>query len=143
MNKQLQIKSLKEITLERYQEIIEIVSKIDRNDVEDELVTLAAIFGYFHGWMSRAKFELDSAVNRLETYSAALRTELRKESKKSVEAVKDEAGSREEIKELNNDIVDCEHIYNLLKGICQTMDTKKDMLIQLSANRREEVKINR
>jgi len=35
-----------------------------------------------------------------------------------------------------------EEIYGLMKGICSTLDHKKDMLVQLSANKRQEIKLH-
>lgn len=141
-NPKIKATNLESLTLEQYHDIVAELSAIDRNRIEDELEHFPAYFSYYYGLMVRSKKNVDQAIIALESYRSTLKNELRKAGKRTVDALNDEVNSIQEIQELNNTVSKNEEIYGLMKGICSTLDHKKDMLVQLSANKRQEIKLH-
>ena len=141
-NPKIKAANIDSMTLELYQETVEALSRIDRNHIEDELEHFPAYYSYYYGLMVRAKKNLDSANISLESYRSVLKTEIRKGGKKTVDALNDEVNAMNEVVDLYNLVSKNEEIYGLMKGICSTLDHKKDMLVQLSANKRQEIKLH-
>lgn len=141
-NPKIKATNLEALTLEQYHDIVAELSAIDRNRIEDELEHFPAYFSYYYGLMVRSKKNVDQAIIALESYRSTLKNELRKAGKRTVDALNDEVNSIQEIQELNNTVSKNEEIYGLMKGICSTLDHKKDMLVQLSANKRQEIKLH-
>jgi hypothetical protein len=131
-----------EITLEIYNEICsELLSIGNRTNVSDELSEIPAQFSYYHGIMIRSKRLLDNAVDAFEQYKAGARTEKRKEGKLTAVAGEDFVNSLASTSVLNKEIQNRQEIYGYAKGICSSLEMKKDMLVQLSANNRMETKL--
>lgn len=141
-NPKIKTSNLEALTLEQYHDVVAELSAIDRNRIEDELEHFPAYFSYYYGLMVRSKKNVDQAIIALESYRSTFKNEIRKGGKKTVDALNDEVNSLQEVQELNNTVSKNEEIYGLMKGICSTLDHKKDMLVQLSANKRQEIKLH-
>ena len=84
-----------------------------------------------------------------ESYESAIkdvgqvaRTTKRSEGVKlTAVAAEDYVQSLELTGELNNEVRRLKEGYGYAKGICSTLEMKKDMLVQLSANSRQESKL--
>jgi len=128
-----------------YQHVITVISKVARepNMAADQLSNISSQYGYYYGIMIRAKRLLDNAVETLESFKAESRT-LKRESgvKLTVAAAEDHVNSLKETFELTSEITRLKESYGYAKGICNSLEMKKDMLIQLSANSRQEYKLN-
>ena len=136
-------KDLDNLDIDKYHAIVAELSQIDRNHIESELETITTVYGYYYGLMVRAERLFNESVTHLDTFRATRKSMLRAESKKTVDALNDLVNSEPDVEELNKVVAKNEEIYNLMKGITYTLGYKKDMLIQLSANRREEIKLHR
>lgn len=148
-NPKIKPNNLESLDLEKYIEIVEELSKINREDIEDELTQFSAYFSYYYGLQVKAKRNLDKAVFALDNYRSGVKTDIRKTttrldsgSKLTVEALNDMVNSKDDVKDLNSEVSRNEEIYGLMKGICLTLEHKKDMLVQLSANKRQEIKLH-
>lgn len=141
-NPKIKATNLESLTLEQYHDVVAELAAIDRNRIEDELEHFPAYFSYYYGLMVRSKKNVDQAIIALESYRSTFKNEIRKAGKKTVDALNDEVSSLQEVQELNNVVSKNEEIYGLMKGICSTLDHKKDMLVQLSANKRQEIKLH-
>jgi hypothetical protein len=137
----LSLKDLDNLTLETYLDIVQGISKIQSDHVVLELEGFPSEYSYYYGLMVRSKKSLDQAVNALENYRSCYKNESRKAGKKTVEALNDEVNCQPDCVELTKEVVRRDEIHGLMKGICNTLSYKKDMLVQLSANKREEAKI--
>jgi hypothetical protein len=137
----ISISALDTLDLSTYLDVVKEISRINREHVDIELETFAAEYSYYYGLMVRSKRNLDEATNTAENYRSCYKNESRKAGKKTVEALNDEVNCQKDCVELNKDVVRKEEIHGLMKGICNTLSYKKDMLVQLSANKREEAKI--
>ena len=139
----LDFTNLIDLDIQRYHEIVAELSKIDRERIEDELDTLSGIYGYYYGLLARANRLLDGAIQARDSYRSAKKNELRKlPGKNTVESLNDQLNADSDAKQLDIEVADIQEIYSLVKGICSTLENKKDMLVQLSANKRQEIKLH-
>ena len=132
------------ITQESYESAIKDVGQVarDPNEVANQLREISALYGYYYGVMIKAKRLLDNAEDTLENYKASARTDKRSEGVKlTAVAAEDYVQSLELTGELNNEVRRLKEGYGYAKGICSTLEMKKDMLVQLSANSRQESKL--
>ena len=132
------------ITQESYERTIENIGRVarDPNEVANQLREISALYGYYYGIMIKAKRLLDNAEDALENYKASARTSKRGEGVKlTAVAAEDYVQSLELTGELNNEVRRLKEGYGYAKGICSTLEMKKDMLVQLSANSRQESKL--
>ncbi len=132
------------ITQESYETAIKNVGQVarDPNEVANQLREISALYGYYYGVMIKAKRLLDNAEDALENYKASARTSKRSEGVKlTAVAAEDYVQSLELTGELNNEVRRLKESYGYAKGICSTLEMKKDMLVQLSANSRQESKL--
>mgnify|MGYP006407556485 CR=1 FL=1 len=127
------------ITHTLYNEICEELMII--GDVATELSEIPVQFSYYHGIMVKSKRLLDDVVDRFEQYKSGVRTEKRKEGKLTAVAGEDFVNSLANTATLNNEVQIRQEIYGYAKGICNSLEMKKDMLVQLSANSRQEIKL--
>ena len=132
------------ITQESYESAIKEVGQVarDPNEVANQLREISALYGYYYGVMIKTKRLLDNAEDALENYKASARTSKRSEGiKLTAVAAEDYVQSLELTGELNNEVRRLKEGYGYAKGICSTLEMKKDMLVQLSANSRQESKL--
>ena len=132
------------ITQEAYETAIKNVGQVarDPHEVANQLREISALYGYYYGVMIKAKRLLDNAEDTLENYKASARTSKRGEGVKlTAVAAEDYVQSLELTGELNNEVRRLKESYGYAKGICSTLEMKKDMLVQLSANSRQESKL--
>ena len=133
------------LTHDIYDDVVSVVSTVarDPDKAADQLSYISSQYGYYYGIMIRAKRLLDNAVEALESFKAEARTSKRNSGVKlTVAAAEDHVNSLEETFELNSEINRLKEGYGYAKGICNSLEMKKDMLIQLSANSRQEIKLN-
>ena len=131
------------ITLETYEDTVKEMGQVarDPNEVADQLREISALYGYYYGIMIKAKRLLDNAEDALENYNASARTDKRSDGVKlTAIAAEDYVQSLELTGELNKEVLRLKEGYGYAKGICSTLEMKKDMLVQLSANSRQESK---
>jgi len=127
-----------------YLHVIGVTSKVARepNMAADQLSNISSQYGYYYGIMVRAKRLLDDAVEALEGFKAESRTQKRQESGKlTAVAAEDYVRSLQGTSDLINEINRLKEGHGYAKGICNSLEMKKDMLVQLSANTRQESKL--
>tara|TARA_Y100001937_G_scaffold104937_1_gene145344 strand:- start:611 stop:1048 length:438 start_codon:yes stop_codon:yes gene_type:complete len=137
------------ITQDSYQDIIKDIGQVarDPNEVANQLSEISGLYGYYYGIMIKAKRLLDNAEGLLESFKASSRNTKREEGVPSNQrrltavAADDYVNSLEETEKLNQEVLRLKECYGYAKGICGTLDMKKDMLVQLSANSRQESKL--
>jgi len=127
-----------------YQYIVDVISKVarDPHEAANQLSNISSQYAYYYGIMIRTKRLLDDAEDALENFKASSRTSRRSEGVKlTAVAAEDYVQSLELTGDLNNKVRHRKESYGYAKGICNTLEMKKDMLIQLSANTRQESKL--
>ena len=138
------LEALEDLTWENYVDIAEKATLVDKNNLDDDLVRHSSIYSYYQGLLSVAKKRLDEANLDLTTYTAT-----RKEKKSSTIAkqtakdLDDFVESNDEFRVYTQRANEAAFKYTLLKGLVSSLDHKKDMIVQLSSNRRAETNLYR
>lgn len=122
-----------------YHDIIVDLSRT--SNVDEDMASHPAVYGYYHGILSKAKREVDMQSLHLEVQEARLKMNICSKGKKASHIVEAEVQGNPEIAELNLKLIRAKEVYNLIKSICSTLEHRKDMLVQLSANKRMETKL--
>lgn len=134
---------LDDFTSANFKDISDAVVKFDPNNIDNEMVRQASIYSYYHGMMVVAK----KFANDRETDLTRLMAKLRSGYKQSTTAkltakdLDDLVLSDDSYILAQNDVHESIMKYELLKGLVRALEQKKDMLQQVSANRREETKL--
>ena len=146
MNKaQNLLEALEDLTWENYVDIADAVTQFDKHEIDTEMTRQASVYSYYQGLLSVAKRNLDKANLDLTTYTAQTR-----KMKKDTTATKQTAKDLDDFVEstldyatYSRDVNDASFKYTLLKGLVSSLEHKKDMLVQLSSNRRAETNLYR
>jgi hypothetical protein len=135
--------SLKHFNWETYHIISDELLKFDDHSIDSELSRQASVYSYYHALMAFAKKELSDAENKHTQLMSQLRKEKRIEGggKLTAKDLDDAVLCDEQLKEHQDLVNDLEFRYELLKGLVRALEQKKDMLQQVSANKREETKL--
>jgi hypothetical protein len=136
------IDSLDDFSWENYKTISDAVVKFDEANVENEMYSQASMYSYYHGLMSLAK----KLTNDLEADNVRLASKLRSSyknthSKLTAKDLDDLVFADEEYNAALRVLNEASFKYELLKGLVRALEQKKDMLQQVSANKREETKL--
>ena len=128
---------------ENYKEISDALTKVNQNQIETEMANQASVYSYYHGLMASAKHELDDLRSDVTTLSAKLRAGHRSASsvKLTAQNLDDLVFSDEAYDTAQKELNEASFRYEVLKGLCRALEHKKDMLVQMSSNRRAETKL--
>ena len=144
MNKATSIlQTLEELTWENYVDVTDAITQFDKFEIDNEMMSQASIYSYYQGMLSLAKRGLDDANLDLTKYMATARKE-KKEStsaKQTAKDLDDFVESSEQYALYTKQVNEANFKYTLLKGLVSALEQKKDMLIQLSSNRRAETNL--
>jgi hypothetical protein len=144
MNKATSIlQTLEELTWENYVDVTDAITQFDKFEIDNEMMSQASIYSYYQGMLSLAKRGLDDANLELTKYTATSRKE-RKESiaaKQTAKDLDDFVESSEDFALYTKQVNEANFKYTLLKGLVSALEQKKDMLVQLSSNRRAETNL--
>lgn len=140
------LESVEELTWEMYVEISDAIAYIDVSKVDDELAEGAKRYSYWAGMQTMAKKHL-AQVNRLAEQHRAV-------TAKAVTNTLTVAGTRATDKKVEAGVLldteyqsilkrieECEMRYDLLKNLTRALEHRKDNLIQISSNNRQETKL--
>jgi len=137
------IESLEDFTWENYKDISDALVTFNDYEVENEMFRQASIYSYYYGLMSMAKKMVNEKSLDLTRYSSQFRKELKRESRVKLTAkdLDDRVFANEEYSVKQTALDDATFKYEMLKGLVRALEQKKDMLQQVSANKREETKL--
>ena len=137
------IKTLDDFTWENYKDISDALVSFNDQAVEDEMFRQASIYSYYHGLMSMAKRQMNECSLNISHFAATLRktTKASSSSKLTAKDLDDIVLSDDTHSALQNRSDDAVFKYEMLKGLVRSLEQKKDMLQQVSANQREETKL--
>jgi hypothetical protein len=146
MNKaQNLLEALEDLTWENYVDIADSVTQYDKHEIDTEMARQASIYSYYQGLLSVAKNRLDEANLTLTKFCAVARKEKKNASttKQTAKDLDDFVMSEPEFALYTKKVNDAQFKYTLLKGLVSSLEHKKDMLVQLSSNRRAETNLYR
>jgi predicted nucleotide-binding protein len=146
MNKaQNLLEALDDLTWENYVDIADEVTHFNKHAIDDELARQASVYSYYQGLLSIAKKKLDEANLDLTKYTAQTRKDKKMSTvaKQTAKDLDDFVESSSEFIAYSKKVNDAYFKYTLLKGLVSSLEHKKDMLVQLSSNRRAETNLYR
>jgi len=134
---------LQEFNWEGYHILSEELLKFDDHSVDAELSHQASTYSFFHAVMCLAKKELSDAEAEHMQFMSRLRRDIKNDSssKQTAKDLDDAVLSDDKNREHQNRVNELSFRYELLKGLVRALEQKKDMLQQVSANKREETKL--
>jgi hypothetical protein len=141
------IKPNEELSWETYVDVSDNLGTIDKTDISGELVNHSALFAYYNGILNNSKLEVDLLTSLMEKLEAEIRTRVYKEykaenkSKPTDKYLEMSVLSDNLYQEQKDKLIRLEYKYNLLKGLVNSLEHRKDCLIQLSSNSRAEMKL--
>jgi len=139
------LEALEDLTWENYVEIADRATQFDKHEIDDEMTRQASVYSYYQGLLSVAKKRLDDANLNLTKFSAVSRKDKKAASsvKLTAKDLDDFVMSEPEFALYTKKVNDAQFKYTLLKGLVSALEHKKDMLVQLSSNRRAETNLYR
>ena len=146
MNKaQSLLEAFEDLTWENYVDIADGLTQFDKHEIDTEMARQASIYSYYQGLLSISKKKLDDANLNLTKFTAQTRKEKKSSTvaKQTAKDLDDFVESTPEYGVYNEKVNDASFKYTLLKGLVSSLDHKKDMLVQLSSNRRAETNLYR
>ena len=141
------IKPTEDLTWERYIEISNNLTKINKDDVSYELMEYTSVFAYYNGILNTYKFELDRAQHIIDQSEATIRSicdqdyRAHNNSKPTDKYLEMKVNTNEEYQTFIKGKTKLDYKYNLMKGLVHSLEFKKDCLVQLSSNNRAEAKL--
>lgn len=139
------LEALDDLTWENYVDIADGITQYDKHAIDDEMARQASIYSYYQGLLSVAKKRLDDANLALTTYTAKTRKDQKASTvaKQTAKDLDDFVESSSDYSLYNGKVNEASFKYTLLKGLVSSLEHKKDMLVQLSSNRRAETNLYR
>jgi|TARA_R110002020_G_scaffold8063_4_gene33136 hypothetical protein len=135
--------SLDDFTWDNYKGITDALTLFDENRVEEEMSKQASIYSYYYGLMSLAKKMVNDRSTQLDEYSSLFRKTAKGNSsvKLTAKDLDDLVFSDERYNTKQLYLNEATFKYEMLKGLVRSLEHKRDMLVQLSSNKRAETKL--
>ena len=139
------LEALEDLTWENYVDIADGVTQFNKHEIDDALARQASVYSYYQGLLSVAKKRLDDANLDLTKFTAQTRKDQKASTaaKQTAKDLDDFVESSSEFAVYTSKVNDASFKYTLLKGLVSSLEHKKDMLVQLSSNRRAETNLYR
>ena len=134
---------LADFNWDNFRELSDSLAEVNSHDLDTVLSEQASLYSYYSGLMAAAKRKLGSLEANLNRLSGSVRSSLKKGSsvKLTAKDLDDLVFCDEEYISKNDEVIEATFHYDVLKGLCRALEHKKDMLVQLSSNRRAETKL--
>ena len=137
------IASFDDFTWENYKDISDALVKFDEFSIDNEMLRQASIYSYYYGLMGAAKKQVNDLDADIARLSAKLRSGYKHSAtgKLTAKDLDDLVFADDSYQMALTEVNDATFKYELLKGLVRALEQKKDMLQQVSANKREETKL--
>jgi hypothetical protein len=134
---------LDDFTWENYKTISDAVVKFDEYNIDNEMFRQASIYSYYYGLIGAAKKQVNDLDADIARLSAKLRSGYKHSAtgKLTAKDLDDLVLADDSYQMALTEVNDATFKYELLKGLVRALEQKKDMLQQVSANKREETKL--
>jgi len=132
-----------ELTWDSYVAIANAITEIEKDDLEHELLVQARMYSYWCGLLNRAKKDYDKAKRLLESTEAVAKNTLLKEgSKLSDKKLESLIKSEETYIKKQEGLERAAEKLGYFQSLVKALEHRKDMLVQISSNRKTELKLN-
>ena len=138
------LRAYEEFTWENFTLIGKELSKIDRENINEELIKHPTLFQQYISLLALSKRQLDELSADLNMLTSRIRKEHKRESfpkKMTSKDLDDMVFVDAEYVQAVEKVTEANHRYLMVKGMVSTMEHKKDVLVQLSANGRSETRL--
>ena len=138
------LRAYEEFTWENFTLIGKELSKIDRENINEELIKHPTLFQQYISLLALSKRQLDELSADLNMLTSRIRKEHKRESfpkKMTAKDLDDMVFVDAEYVQAVEKVTEANHRYLMVKGMVSTMEHKKDVLVQLSANGRTETRL--
>ena len=138
------LRAYDEFTWENFTLIGKELSKIDRENINEELIKHPTLFQQYISLLALSKRQLDEVSADLNMLASRIRKEHKRESfpkKMTAKDLDDMVFVDAEYVQAVEKVTEANHRYLMVKGMVSTMEHKKDVLVQLSANGRTETRL--
>ena len=138
------LRAYEEFTWENFTLIGKELSKIDRENINEELIKHPTLFQQYISLLALSKRQLDELSADLNMLTSRIRKEHKRESfpkKMTSKDLDDMVFVDAEYVQAVEKVTEANHRYLMVKGMVSTMEHKKDVLVQLSANGRTETRL--
>ena len=135
---------LDDLDIEVYELVTSNVAKVKADSIDDELANLPLKYSFYAGAYALAQNKLDEAKDKLlttlSTSKEVVRSNYTGKYKLANTTLDSQVDSFPEVIDARKDITSMQLKVYLIKGILGALDIKNQMIIQISANRRGEIK---
>lgn len=131
---------LKGVNEDNFPDIVKELCSIDKDLITDELIKIPSIYAYWAGILTIVKKNRELQELEITSLAATLRKKHKEESgtKLTAKDLDDLVFSNEEYKNKQEEYIKKSQNYDMIKALVDSLQHKKDMLVQLSANQRAE-----
>ena len=139
-------KLLDDLTMDNYSTLVEELCYINPRDINGELIKCPSIFAHWNGALATVKRDRDTQELKVNTFIAESRKQCKGvnlNNKLTAKDLDDMVMSLPEYKHSNEDFIKKCEKHDMIKSLIEALYQKKDMLIQLSANQRAEIGLNK
>jgi uncharacterized membrane protein YccC len=131
---------------ENFREISNEISNVNENALMEDLMKIPAIYTQWHQLQARARRKYEDKSRELTRLSAELGRECQaiytdKGKKATARDMEYYIDSNEEYNSLCRAASELKEIYEMVRAVVQAVSFKKDVLIQININNREETKL--
>lgn len=128
-------------------DLIERITNIEEDQLDEEMRVFPSVYTYFQGLATEVSMQAEEVKDEQKRWFARFLLRRYKELqdlgiKPSFTQVEREIQSLDVYYEQERKIRERQHCYYRLLHIVKALEAKKDLLIQLSANKRNELKLN-
>jgi len=136
------LKALEDLDWELYVALADSLLKIDMAYLDNEILGHSTMYAYYAGLSEQANMEKKKCENKMESYEAELKNSARNTlSKTTVAAIQDYVSTDIPLQDMKKDLEEKTYKCGLLKSLITSMQHRKDLIIQLSSNRRAETRM--
>ena len=140
------LRAYEDLDMDLYLTLADSLLNIDKFSVNDEILKHSRLYSYYAGLMEYASYQVKQSEQDLEKYQADLKNDARDAiikagARATVAAVEDYVGRDEGLDTMKRSVEEKRYKQGLLKSLVQSMQHRKDLLVQLSANSRAETRM--
>ena len=138
------LRAYEDFTWENFTLIGKELSKIDRENLNGELAQHPVLFQQYVSLVALSKRQLDELTADLNLIASRLGEAYRSRNypnKITAQQLNELVGKDDEYVEAVAKVTEATHKYLMVKGMVSAMEHKKDCLIQLSSNSRQETRL--
>ena len=137
------LKIYQQLDWDSYISIVQELMTIEKDNLEHELLCQARLYSYWTGLLTLAKKDYDRIKRSIETTEALLKNDLmRTNTKLSDKKLDLKVKEKEEYITLLKELENQNYKLGLFQNIVKALEQRKDMLVQISSNRKKELSLH-